>query len=221
MTTPDRLAAIKSRAEAATPGSRVEHPLATADQWDDDSPFDCLKLGQLIDALRRLDPKAVLLNGFCNPHSYRGYYEQLAFEPKDGVTVGEALETARSAVDETCHGYKGGAYRMDEGTPCWIAEHGSTGRPLQGLAILRNGAVEWHGETPETAFSRVSAERETARADIAYLIAEVERLRAFESAILAARAAYEDEREPLMTRRVALAVATAEAVDALDRAREE
>jgi hypothetical protein len=38
-------------------------------------------LGELIEALEKLPEDRVLPVGFDKPHSYRGYYNELAFEP--------------------------------------------------------------------------------------------------------------------------------------------
>lgn len=86
-----------------------------------------MSLGELIAALEAADPRLILPDGFHNPHSYRGYYEQLAFEPAQNVTVGAMLADARSALGAVYEGYKGGSYRMVDYTDCWIAEYGSTG----------------------------------------------------------------------------------------------
>ena len=56
-----------------------------------------MQLQELIDALETYDPSIVVREGFAEPHSYRGYYEQLAFEPAYGVTIGSMLSAARSA----------------------------------------------------------------------------------------------------------------------------
>lgn len=73
-----------------------------------------MNLGNLIRVLEEADPDLVLPDGFRNPHSYRGYYEQLAFEPARNVFVADMLADARSAVGTTYQGYKGGDYLMDE-----------------------------------------------------------------------------------------------------------
>ena len=83
-----------------------------------------MTLDELIHALEAEDPTAVLPLGFTNAHSYRGYYEQLAFEPTADVTVGEMLAAARSALGATFEGYKGGSYTMLGWTDCWLAEEG-------------------------------------------------------------------------------------------------
>lgn len=82
-------------------------------------------LGQLIEELRKHEPKKVVRKGFANPHSYRGYYDQLAFEPAHRVSVEYMLTLAEGALGETYTGWKGGEYTMDEYTECWLAFEGS------------------------------------------------------------------------------------------------
>jgi hypothetical protein len=95
-----------------------------------------LNLGQLIAELKKHDPDLVVPNGFHNAHSYRGYYDQLAFEREDNVTVGAMLETAEGALNKVFHGYKGGDYKMSEWTECWLATYGSTGSAMS-LELVR------------------------------------------------------------------------------------
>ena len=85
-----------------------------------------MKLKSLIDLLSKLPPDAVVSNGFGEPMSYRGYYDQLAFEPKDHARIGDMLAHAKSALGATFTGYKGGEFVMHECTECWIAEYGCT-----------------------------------------------------------------------------------------------
>ncbi|MFC9490722.1 hypothetical protein ACFTZM_32240, partial [Streptomyces hydrogenans] len=65
-----------------------------------------MPLGELITALEAADPDLVLPDGFTHPHSYRGYYHELAFEPAHNATVGEMLADARSALGTTYTGWK-------------------------------------------------------------------------------------------------------------------
>lgn len=95
-----------------------------------------MTLGELIDTLELADPALVLPLGFGNPHSYRGYYDELAFEPKEHVTVSEMLADARSAIARVYTGWKGGEFQMDENTDVWLAEVGCTGETL-GPILLR------------------------------------------------------------------------------------
>lgn len=71
-----------------------------------------MTLGELIIALEELDPDTVFVDGFSTPHSWRGDYSELAFEPEFNVTAGSMLMHARSAVKKTFEGYKGGEYTM-------------------------------------------------------------------------------------------------------------
>jgi hypothetical protein len=89
-----------------------------------------MRLGEVIAMLERADKNLVLLWGFGAPHSYRGYYDQLAFTPQTGCAVESMLKHALSAKGCTFHGYKGGEYLMDSSTPVWIANHGSLGVEL-------------------------------------------------------------------------------------------
>ena len=89
-----------------------------------------MTLGDLIERLEQEDQNKVLKLGFNFPHSYRGYYDQLAFEPVENVTVSEMLDAARSCVERTFSGYKGGDYTMTLWTDCWLANYGSCGDEL-------------------------------------------------------------------------------------------
>ena len=93
-------------------------------------------LGGIIERLEREDPRRILPIGFADPHSFRGYYEQLAFEPRRDIAVGDVLEAARSALGATYEGYKGGEYTMSEWTTCWIANYGSSSDNLIGPLLL-------------------------------------------------------------------------------------
>ena len=105
-----------------------------------------MTLGQLVAFLRELPEAAMASPGFGRPHSYRGYYECVAFEPDEkGCTAAELLHAAESAMGQTYSGWKGGSYTMDEGTECYIAEMGATGsavtEPL--LRSLFTDAPSW------------------------------------------------------------------------------
>jgi hypothetical protein len=89
-----------------------------------------MMLGELIKALEAADPETVIERGFCNPHSYRGFYTDLAFEPAERVRVGDMLTAARDSLGKTFEGYKGGDYLMKEHTECWIAWYANQGETL-------------------------------------------------------------------------------------------
>ncbi len=85
-----------------------------------------MNLGKLIDKLTELPQDGIVAKGFGEPHSYRGYYEQLGFTPVENVSVKAMITYARSARGKTFEGYKGGSYTMTTLTDCWIAEYGET-----------------------------------------------------------------------------------------------
>lgn len=72
-----------------------------------------------------------------NPHSYRGYYEDLAFEPTPVAvsTVADVLTMVTSALGATFEGYKGGDFTMSDDTPLWVSCYGSAERyAIMGMA---------------------------------------------------------------------------------------
>lgn len=91
---------------------------------------DQVTLGDLIIMLERTTIKGIITLGLCAPHSYRGSYEQLAFYPTCDVAVKQMLAEASACVGKDFGGYKGGRFRMHEGTRLWVASYGSTGWPL-------------------------------------------------------------------------------------------
>ena len=95
-----------------------------------------MTLGDLIKELGKADPNRVLPDGFMGPHSYRGDYCDLAFEPKKDVPVGVMLADARGALGQTYSGYKGGDFLMSEYTPVHLASYGETGEEI-GPLLLR------------------------------------------------------------------------------------
>jgi hypothetical protein len=89
-----------------------------------------VNLGLLIAVLGEYDKARRVQNGFGNPHSYRGYYDELAFEPQENVTVGEMLAACHEADGTTYQGWKGGDYTMGSYSNVYIAHEGSTGDEL-------------------------------------------------------------------------------------------
>lgn len=117
-----------------------------------------MTLEELITALDAADPTLVLPHGFTNPHSYRGYYDELAFEPATNVPVADMLADARSALGATYTGWKGGEFVMRGYTDCWLAQEGSAGGETLGPLLLefmlaagiRDAARTASGQQPET-----------------------------------------------------------------------
>lgn len=93
-----------------------------------------MMLGELIDALeaavKAWGPNRIPRLGFRNPHSYRGVYVDLAFEPAEDVTLGEMLAAARGAVGATYTGWKGGEFTMTRETDVHLAEIGCGGEEI-------------------------------------------------------------------------------------------
>lgn len=96
-----------------------------------------IQLGDIIKWLEQQDPNLIVPIGFGKPMSYRGYYEDLAFKPVENARLGDMLEHARSALDQEFDGYKGGIYKMDEYTTCWISEYGDGGGDCIGYVMLK------------------------------------------------------------------------------------
>jgi hypothetical protein len=93
--------------------------------------FDCITLGELIAYLEKFPADARFVVGFGTPHSYRGYYNELAFERQNDVAVRDMLADARGAVGATYQGYKGGRYTMTADAPVWVAAYGCSGVPMR------------------------------------------------------------------------------------------
>lgn len=96
-----------------------------------------MTLGELIETLAAEDPARVLPLGFNNPHSYRGYYTDLAFETASNISVGDMLTAARSALGATYQGHKGGDFTMNEYTDVWLSERGTASGETIGITLLR------------------------------------------------------------------------------------
>lgn len=90
--------------------------------------------------------------GFHQPHSYRGYYSELAFEPAENVTIQSMLDCAKEALGSTYTGWKGGDYVMNEYSDVYLANIGSTGEELGKtllLYMLGDVVVVEEGSKPE------------------------------------------------------------------------
>ena len=86
-----------------------------------------MNLASVIKILESADPAKTASPAFGVARSYRGYYEQIAFQPVDKATVGEMLRIANACIGAVFEGYKGGMYTMDEQTTCVVCEYGTTG----------------------------------------------------------------------------------------------
>jgi hypothetical protein len=88
-------------------------------------------------------PGDTLVANLKEPHSYRGYYTDLALEYKEEyglTTASDLLFMLDGIVGEVYYGYKGGKYAMHYLTPIWIVEkYHALGRKL--LSILPGGGL--------------------------------------------------------------------------------
>lgn len=94
-------------------------------------------LGEIIKELESLPSDLILPVGLSNPHSYRGYYDHLAFEPVENVTVEKCLRIAKGCVGKTFIGYKGGEFKMSVYTSCWLSVHGQSGGIQLSVFLIR------------------------------------------------------------------------------------
>lgn len=86
-----------------------------------------MKLQRLIEILENEDQTKTLPHGFLYPHSYRGRYDELAFEPVENVPIADMLATAKACVGSTFQGWKGGDFHMWKDTLVNIAKEGHCG----------------------------------------------------------------------------------------------
>lgn len=91
-------------------------------------------LGNLIDEVVKLPDETTFLE-ILNPHSYRGYYIDLAFESGEGeISKQEVLDLLTSCINKVFEGYKGGDFLMTLETPVWLANEGSCGMKITGVS---------------------------------------------------------------------------------------
>lgn len=93
-------------------------------------------LSDIIKTLEKYDTATFVPLGFGEPHSYRGYYDQLAFEPVKNTTIGKMLAAAKEAEGATYTGYKGGEYMMTGNTGCHLANWGYSGEEISPELLL-------------------------------------------------------------------------------------
>lgn len=106
-------------------------------QWQAERAQKQMTLGKLIAALEAL-PAETPIDCLEDPHSYRGYYSDLALELHPGTRAAAALlNDCRSIMGRKLSGYKGGDYLMGEDTPVWVSLYGmASGLRLMAIAPL-------------------------------------------------------------------------------------
>ena len=103
-----------------------------------------MTLGNLIEALEKM-PSGSMVANLHSVHSYRGYYEDLAFELGEGVRpAADLLSECRAVMGKALTGYKGGEFVMGEKTPVWVAPQDTTGDKL--MRVGEDGLLETEGE---------------------------------------------------------------------------
>lgn len=117
--------------------------------WQRERAETQMTLGKLIKLLESLEPNRPIA-GLGSLDSYRGFYDDLAFEPDDKQeTVGEVLQRCRDAMGRVFEGYKGGDYMMGELTPLWVASYGCCGDRLIDLdaigEVVKPVTAPWEG----------------------------------------------------------------------------
>jgi hypothetical protein len=119
-------------------------PSVSTSQWS--KAREAMTLAELIKVLESRDPNQFVRYGFCYPHSYRGYYHDLAFIPTKDTTVGQMLKEAREAVGSTYGGWKGDEFTMGEHSTCWLSNVGVSSCESFGpklLAFMLGEEPEW------------------------------------------------------------------------------
>ena len=109
-------------------------------QWQRERAQTQMTLGKLIAALEGM-PEGSMVSNLVEPHSYRGYYNDLAFELGSGTRLAsDLLADCKNAMGKVFEGYKGGDFVMGELTPMWVANYGCCGRKF--MAIHIGGDIE-------------------------------------------------------------------------------
>lgn len=94
-----------------------------------------MQLGELIKRLEVEQQNQIVPMGFDSPHSYRGDYYCLAFEPAENISVAEMLKCAKEALNSTFDGYKGGEFEMTEYTDVYLATYGDCGEGIGDILL--------------------------------------------------------------------------------------
>ena len=93
-----------------------------------------MTIGGLLEALGSYEPtKKITKLDF--PHSYRGYYSDLALESTNEIyTVQELIDLIKcESLGKVFEGYKGGDFTMIPDTPVWISTYGCCGFKIMSI----------------------------------------------------------------------------------------
>ena len=108
-----------------------------------------LTLGKAIEQLSKFEEKESIRFDYedkapGNPHSYRGYYSDLSFEPcqiDESAKVGSFLKDLKDSLNKEFTGWKGGDFFMGENTPLWVATEGDCGRAIIDICHSEEGLI--------------------------------------------------------------------------------
>lgn len=85
-----------------------------------------MNLGTLENIFSKLDnDDFVFVSSFGEPMSYRGSYDEVAFEPSYKQKLSDIKKYINKAMTEQFVGYKGGEYSYDSLTTSHIASYGN------------------------------------------------------------------------------------------------
>ena len=85
----------------------------------------------ILEILRNENQNDILKRGFKNPHSYRGYYDELGVEMTYDCKIEHMVRDLEKAIDgRSFTAWKGGEYTYDENTNVYLADEGFCGLEL-------------------------------------------------------------------------------------------
>lgn len=109
-------------------------------QWQRERAETQMTLGKLIETLEAM-PAGAMVEGLHDPHSYRGYYEDLALARTGKLRLAvDLLDDCRAVMGKVLRGYKGGSFLMYAATPVWVASYGNCGEKL--ITLDAGGRIE-------------------------------------------------------------------------------
>jgi hypothetical protein len=88
-----------------------------------------MTLRELLNRLRS-EPNRRVRRGLKNPHSYRGHYEDIAFELGGEMYIEDIIKLVAGSIGETYEGWKGGFFEMSSYSKVYVAEVGEVGDEL-------------------------------------------------------------------------------------------
>jgi len=95
-----------------------------------------LTIAELVEQLSSF-PSDKQIDALECAHSYRGYYDDIAFESNGRKQpANEVMNYVISCIGQQFEGYKGGTYTMDKNTHVWLSTEGlASGNKLTGYTM--------------------------------------------------------------------------------------